>query len=59
VGRSLSRSTAPREVFHLVTPLGSSEASSALAHGFTSGPGPRRHAPSDPLWAVTPPQAEA
>lgn len=53
-GRSLSRPAAPREVFHLVTPLGSSEASAALAHGFTSGPGPRRHALSDPLGAVTP-----
>jgi len=52
--RSLSRSAAPPEISHLVTPLGSASAASARGHRFPSCPEPRRRAPSGPIWAAAP-----
>jgi hypothetical protein len=54
--RSLSRAAAPPEVSHLFTLVDSSKATTARAHGFTSGPEPRRRAPSNPIWAIAPKQ---
>lgn len=52
LAQSLSRSTAPLEVSHLVMPLNSARASPTRAHGFTSGSEPRYRALASPLWVV-------